>query len=194
MLLLVRTVAMIEIDVDSGATLKTDSSSGTVVNIGSAKAGITDGKFFCEGLPTRLCQRLERRLDLDPKNFSREMRELPERFIGHWGTAMFLLVPVYAAVLGLVYVDRKRRYTEHLVFALHLHSAWFVALAITLLPWDPIKFLAIVAMPVYAWMAARRVYGGGRWATFFRAALIIMLYGVVLALALALVAAWTFIS
>ncbi|MBI5718486.1 MAG: DUF3667 domain-containing protein [Burkholderiales bacterium] len=154
-------------------------------------AGLRDGKFFCEGLPAWMCDRFRARLDLDPKGLQREIALWPERFMSRWGTAMFLLVPLFALFTQLTYFGRGLRYTEHLVYALHVHSFWFAALAITLLPMPGADF-AYLAMPVYAFIAARRVYGGGWFGTVWRALVVAMLYGIVLGVALGIVALWAF--
>jgi hypothetical protein len=153
--------------------------------------GLKDGTFVCEGLPAWVCERFRDRLDLDRKSLLREVKLWPERFMSRWGTAMFLLVPIFALLTMLAHLGRGLRYTEHLVYALHLHSFWFLAVAVALLP-VPGAGLALAAMPVYALLAARRVYGGGWLGTLARAGLVAVLYGVVLGVALGIVALWAF--
>lgn len=155
-------------------------------------AGLKDGKFHCEGLPGWVCDRLRARLDLDPKGLAREVALWPERFMSRWGTAMFLLVPIFAMLTQLSYLRRGLRYTEHLVYALHVHSFWFVALALTALP-VPGAGSALLAMPLYAIVGARRVYGGGWFGTIWRALVVAALYGIVLGVALGVVALWAFL-
>ncbi|CAN5838534.1 hypothetical protein BH11GEM2_BH11GEM2_19740 [soil metagenome] len=46
--------------------------------------------------------------------------------------SMFVLVPLYAALIALVYRDRRRRYPQHLAFVLHVHAALFLALTLLL--------------------------------------------------------------
>lgn len=154
--------------------------------------GLRDGVFFCEQLPAPVCGRLQRRLDLDPKSVAREFEQASERFVSHWGSAMFLLVPIFAAWLKLAYLNRRLRYAEHLVFALHLHAFWFAAVLIALLPLPGLAIAAFLAMPVYAVLAARRFYGGRWWATLSRSATVAVAYGVTLLCAMALVALWAF--
>ncbi len=158
------------------------------------RAGMKDGKFYCEALPAWLCTRLEARLDLDPKSFARDLKRLPERFIGHFGTAMFLLVPLFALLHKLAYLGRGLRYTEHLVYALHVHSFWFAALALALLPWAWVPAALAFVVPVYTLIAAHRVYGGRWFGTLARAALVACLYLIILSLALAVVGVWAFFS
>ncbi len=167
-------------------------ASVVVLEFGEGRgAGLKDGKFFCEGLPEWMCDRFRARLDLDPRGLQREIALWPERFMSRWGTAMFLLVPIFALLTQLTHFRRGLRYTEHLVHALHVHSFWFAALALTLLP-VPGAGLAFFAMPVYALVAARRVFGACWFGTVWRAMLVAALYGIVLGLALGIVGLWAF--
>ena len=78
----------------------------------------------------------------------------------------FVLLPVYALILSLVY--RHRRYPEHLYFALHVHAFAFLMLAVArLVAAGPIRLLAswsaiaaLTVILIYTWLAQRRVYGG----------------------------------
>jgi hypothetical protein len=47
---------------------------------------------------------------------------------------MFVLVPLFAALVGLVFRRMRMRYPQHLAFALHVHAFMFVALILTLAP------------------------------------------------------------
>jgi hypothetical protein len=77
-------------------------------------------------------------------------------------TAMFLLLPLYAAILKLLYVRRKRLYAEHFVFALHVHAFSLLVFSLLLLARPlPLLGLLILWPPVYAFLAMRRVYGQG---------------------------------
>lgn len=69
--------------------------------IGQGRVGVRDGAFYCQNLPDWLCRRLERRLDLDRRALRREFELAPERFISHFGQAMFVLVPMFALWLKL---------------------------------------------------------------------------------------------
>jgi hypothetical protein len=94
--------------------------------------------------------------------------------------AVFLLLPVFAALVRLAYRARGMTYGEHFVFSLHLHAFWFLALlAIALLPTDAGELVQL-AMPVYGLMALHEVYGGRWGATLARAAFVSVLYAVTL--------------
>lgn len=164
------------------------------ITIGQARAGLRGGVFFCENLPTWVCKRLQRRMDFDPKKMASEVEAIRDRFLGNLGGAMFLLLPSFALALKLVYWNRRLYYTEHLVFALHLHSFWFIAMGLVLLDADWLTALAMGIVPLYTWLALRRVYGGRWWPRLLRVGVLGLAYLVALALAMAGVGLWTLLS
>ncbi len=172
---------------ETGVDLPARPREIQVLALGDSRAGVQDGVFFCERLPRWVCRRLERRLDVDAKGLARELEDAVPRFISHAGTAMAVLVPLFAVWTFLAHLGGGWRYAEHLVFALHVHVAWFALLLLALpgLPW--LSGIAVLAMPVYHLLAARRVYRLGRWATLWRAALVAVAYALTLGLAVAAV-------
>ncbi|MBL8343102.1 MAG: DUF3667 domain-containing protein [Rubrivivax sp.] len=183
------------VDLHTGSELAVKIDPGdklevVAIDMGFARAGLKDGRFYCENLPPRICTRLERRLNVDPAALQREAVELGQRFLANVGAAMFVLLPLFALLLKGAYFNRRLRYTEHLVAALHLHAFWFIAFALTLLnqPW--LSGLAFLATPVYTMRAFRRVYGGRWWPRLMRAALIAFVYLVAMGVALGVVAVW----
>jgi hypothetical protein len=87
------------------------------------------------------------------------------RFLATLPRALFALVPVFAAIVALFY--RRRRFPQHLVFALHLHAAIFGALAVrelsnftgSRLVAGAAELAAIAFVTVYSLRAFKRVYG-----------------------------------
>jgi hypothetical protein len=89
--------------------------------------------------------------------------------------ALIVLLPIMAFVLQVLYPLSRRYYVEHLLFFVHFHAFMFLILALQILisrlnaalptP-DAIGVLIIVAasfyVPVYLFVAMRRVYGQGR--------------------------------
>ena len=71
-------------------------------------------------------------------------------------------MPSFAFGLWALYRNRRLGYTEHLVFALHLHAFWFIMLALAQIDVTPVVVGVLLAIPTYAVLAMRRVYGG-RW-------------------------------
>jgi hypothetical protein len=165
-----------------------------VINMGGGHAGLRDGKFFCDNLPGWVCQRLKRRIDIDPQQMGEEFAQLKERFLANLGAAMFVLLPSFALWLKLAYWNRRLRYTEHLVFALHVHAYWFVALAFMLPDQVWLTAPAFAAVPWYTLLAMRRVYGGRRWPRYLRALVISALYLLSMAVAFAAVGLWTVLA
>jgi hypothetical protein len=97
--------------------------------------------------------------------------------------AVFLLLPVFAAIVMLAYRRRHMLYGEHVVFSLHMHSFWFLALLLFALLPESVADMALFALPMYGVWAMRHVYGG-RWGpTLLRALFVSVLYGAVLLLA-----------
>ena len=128
-----------------------------------------------------------------------------EGFAGALGTwlprIMFVVVPLFAGLIALIFRRVRRHYVEHLVFAVHLQAAWFALLSVEtaaapFLPqgggvYSPLQFA--IAVPVvlsqlwvlvYTWLALRRFYGLPRLATTWRAALAVFGYALILALAI----------
>lgn len=166
----------------------------TMFDLGDIVAGVQDGQFVCKGLPESWCARVRERFSLDAKGMEREMRQMPERFVKHWGTAMFALLPLYALLLKLVYLNRRMNWSEHLVFALHLHAFIFAMVIAQLIPVAWIHDLAILAVPVYSVIALQTVYGGRWWVTTLRVMTLGFGYFVALTTALAFVALWAFVT
>jgi len=100
--------------------------------------------------------------------------------------AMFVLVPVFALLLRLLYRKSGRFYAEHFLFALHFHAFAFLALALGL---ALKKLLGVERMPVmqflilgYLFLALRRVHGESRGRTAFKTAVLYGGYGFLLLL------------
>jgi hypothetical protein len=89
--------------------------------------------------------------------------------------ALIVLLPIMAFVLQVLYPLSRRYYVEHLLFFVHFHAFMFLILALQILvsrlnaalptP-ESVGVLVIVAasfyVPVYLFVAMRRVYGQGR--------------------------------
>ena len=91
---------------------------------------------------------------------------------------------VIAALPKLVYRSRGLVYGEHLVFALHLHTFWLLAVAaLVLLPSATpglIGLALLLAIPLYALLAMRRVYGGRWWPRLLRSAFLSLMYAMLM--------------
>jgi hypothetical protein len=95
--------------------------------------------------------------------------------------ALIVLLPLMALVLKVLYPLSRRYFVEHLLFFVHYHAFFFLILTLQILfarlaalihlP-EAIAVLTIVAasfyIPVYLYLAMRRVYGQGRILTFIK--------------------------
>ena len=191
-LLLVRVLGGVELD--RAKVNGYDPKAATAITIANGRAGMTNGEFYCNDLPPWLCRQLKTHVDLDAPAFQRQVDHFGERFAANLGTAMFVLLPSFALWLMLVYRNRRMRYTEHLVFALHLHAFWFVALALALPESAWLSAIAVTAMPVYAMLALKRVYGGRLGPRLVRAAVVSTLYAATLGLTMLSLALWSLLT
>jgi Protein of unknown function (DUF3667) len=124
--------------------------------------------------------RVGQRFNADPLGFVKRMRG---QLLGAAPYAAFLLLPVFAGIVTLAYRKRRMTYGEHVVFSLHLHSFWFLALLLIALLPSAVGEVIWWVMPVYAVWAMRAVYRG-RWGpTLLRAAFVSVAYGMALLLA-----------
>lgn len=107
--------------------------------------------------------------------------------------AFFLLLPVFALLLKLLYLRQGSLYLDHLVFALHYHAFAFVVLTALILTRAagiprsvavPIGLAGWLWVLVYLFLALRRVYGGSRLTAGLRFAALLISYGIVFSLAL----------
>jgi hypothetical protein len=123
----------------------------------------------------RILRPLFSRLVLDPAGFRRGLVETMPR-------ALFILVPVFAGIVAVFY--RRRKYPEHLYFAIHLHAFVFLVFAMTALTQFvrisqvnvAARLLAFLWIAAYATIAFRRTYGGSVSATLVKEAGIGALY------------------
>lgn len=122
--------------------------------------------------------------------------------------ALFILLPLMALVLKLLYPLSRRYYVEHLLFVVHFHAFVFLVLTVEVLlgrlglllrapdlPIDVFTFALSVYVPVYLYKAQRRVYEQGRFATVLKFLLLVLAYlaGLFVMLAVvAIFAAFTF--
>lgn len=114
-----------------------------------------------------LQQQVQRIGDMTPREAT---ETLMGTFFNYVPTMMFFLLPVFAGVLKLLYIRRRRFYAEHFVFLLHVHSMVFLVATAMLLvrSYVPSLLEALVGgwIFLYIFLAMKRVYGQGWLKTF----------------------------
>ncbi|MGI9219639.1 MAG: DUF4286 family protein [Woeseiaceae bacterium] len=104
-----------------------------------------------------------------------------EKVTNNVPTALIVLLPLMAFVLKALYPLSRRYYVEHLLFFVHLHAFLFLLISAQILF---VRFAGIIALPdvvtaltmvtsslyvpVYLFIAMRRVYGQGKFVTFLK--------------------------
>ncbi len=132
----------------------------------------------------------------DPK------KKFIEDFLRNIPKMMFLLLPMFALILKLVYINKKKYYYEHLIYSFHVHSALFLSVLITMsLQWlfkfvydisEWLSLLCMIYMVWYIYRSLRTFYGSTRWITVLKLFFLTFCYNVVLTICFLLVIAISF--
>jgi len=135
-------------------------------------------------------------------------RLLVEAFFTVAPQTLFVLLPMFALLLKIVYVFKRRLYMEHMIVALHSHA--FIALWLILIiadyalggavtwPWlkallNVVVVLLWIWLPLYLFLMQKRVYAQGWIMTLLKflilgiAYLVLLSFGATIALLLSLV-------
>jgi hypothetical protein len=83
---------------------------------GGSQVTVTTGTAAIDSVLTRRGREF---LQMTPRQ---ALERLVGNFLGYIPTVMFVLLPVFALILKLLYIRRRRFYAEHFVFLLHVHA------------------------------------------------------------------------
>lgn len=145
-------------------------------------------RTIAEGLPGRVfgVERLERAAR-DQQGLNRAIRNASSH-------AMFVLLPVFAALTWVAWHGARRRYPAHLYVAMHLHAAWFclllvffagVALAPSPAAAVILGLATLIVIASHTLLAFRRIFGQSWPQTLLRSAAVAAVYsGLLLATSL----------
>ena len=104
---------------------------------------------------------------------------------------MFLMLPIFAFFLKLLYIRRGRLFVEHMIFSLHVHAHAFFAFTVGILMsesdigWVRTAAIFVELSPLlYVVLAMRHVYEQGMIKTGLKAVLLFVLYSIVLSFGL----------
>lgn len=111
-------------------------------------------------------------------------------------TMMLFCIPLFALVLKILYLRQRRYYIEHLVYALHIHAFFYIAVLLTVFSgmaakrWvpaleGPLLWILVLAIVVQVFRSIRQVYGQSWPMTTFKFFFGGLVYFFVLVLALA---------
>jgi len=126
----------------------------------------------------------ETRAELERFGFEsqEELDRTVQAAIGIWiPRAMFLLVPIFSALVAFARRPSRRTFPEHMVFALHVHAAWFWGFAMTSVASGIVENAAVdsilTALSIayalwYLVVAFRAVYGGSLFTNVFSGVLV----------------------
>jgi hypothetical protein len=98
-------------------------------------------------------------------------RELGRTFVHNLGRALFLLLPLLAALMVPLYRRPKRYYVDHMLLLVHNHACVFLVMSIFIVAvhWIPtgtsanlVTFAPILYLLIYLYGSMRRVYGESR--------------------------------
>ncbi|TGD71763.1 DUF3667 domain-containing protein [Mangrovimicrobium sediminis] len=136
-------------------------------------------------------QDFEKRLENNSRTLKDDPQRMVDAMLDYTPQMMFLLLPLFAALIQLMYLMSPYHYLQHMVFALHYHA--FVYLLYML------EIGLEYALPsatgwLFAWgvlylpLALRRAYGSGWGGAIGKSLFIYISYGVMFALGLSAVA------
>lgn len=126
-------------------------------------------------------ERLDHFRQMEPREAA---RQLIRGYLDHVPQMMFLMLPVFALLLKLLYVRGSRYYVEHFVFALHLHAFAFTCYLVMIVTrFPPLTTVLAMWMFVYLFAAMKRVYRQGWFVTGMKYAMLGAAYAVVVMVA-----------
>lgn len=123
---------------------------------------------------------LNRQIARGQQNIQRVKKDpnlLKDAFLSSVPATLFLMLPIFALMLKVLYLFKRRLYMEHLIVALHSHAFLCGAMLVILilqtlgelaagLPWLATglrwsETAVLLWMPLYLLLAQKRVYGQG---------------------------------
>ncbi len=133
------------------------------------------------------------------KAFNSDPTPLFKESVSKLPQLMFIVLPLFAALLKIIYMFSRRLYMEHLTVALHSHSFIFLTiLLVQLADWlydyldetntllrgllEYGSYAALIWLPIYLFLMQKRVYKQGKLLTVVKYNVVGMLYMMLLGL------------
>jgi hypothetical protein len=189
---------------DPGAADKAAGETDDGLNI---ECGIDD--FDDATMPPWLAKRLtpQRMAEACERITADRGRAFLRQLLDNVPAALFVLLPLMAFVLKMLYPLSKRYYVEHLLFVLHYHAFFFLVMTVEILfsrlaallsvpatVGNVVRFVVSLYVPVYLYKSMRRVYEQGRAITILKFFFLVLSYLCGLVVMLIFVALYTAVS
>jgi large-conductance mechanosensitive channel len=116
---------------------------------------------------------------------------------------MFILLPLFAVILKLVYINKNKYYYENLIYSFHVHSAIFlsylflfalqkaIGLVVDLNEWLIFSWMLYILWYIYK--SLKVFYGSRRWVTVAKILFLMFCYTIVFSISTLMVIAFTVI-
>ncbi|GAA5445896.1 hypothetical protein Misp06_04103 [Microbulbifer sp. NBRC 101763] len=202
---------------DEAATIESGTSEPEKLTKAEVTSGLkqaiteVDRDFLeIDGLPEGFTNWLDKEVARAQDNIARvsdDPNRFKKAFLGSLPSTLLILVPLFALMLWVIYLFKRRLYMEHLIVALHSHAfICFVLLLVTLLgdlqDWltnysliDTLCNWTLVALilwiPIYLLLMQKRIYQQGWIITLMKYWALGILYPVLLIFGATLTALYT---
>jgi hypothetical protein len=171
------TTALAETSGDGSSTLSQDDLDADSIDWASR---IHTGIAVIDDM---IAARAESMRQMEPMD---AIRQIVRGTIEYAPVAMFVMLPVFALLLQVMYVRSKRYYVEHFVFALHYHAFAFLIFTVIIVLPDVLRpALLLIWLYLYLPIALKRVYGQGVPVTLVKWLVISSVYSVFIAIGMA---------
>ena len=136
---------------------------------------IDEDDLECNFDPSRVSPELRERLEAACERVEENTAESFNRaFADNFPVTMLVFIPIVAAIMKLLYLFTRRKYVEHLLFFVHVHTFFFLVALLTVLLSGLLAVVPALEIPilivggalwlyflVYLYLAMREVYGQG---------------------------------
>jgi hypothetical protein len=134
------------------------------------------------------------------KKINKDPKVIVEAVLSSLPMTLFIMLPIFALLLKIMFIFKRRLYMEHLIVALHSHaflmiaifililfndmSAWLGAASWLITPINILTTLLWIWMPIYLFLMQKRVYQQGWILTFIKYAVIGNMHMILLTMAI----------
>jgi hypothetical protein len=143
------------------------------------------------------------RKTFDIRKYPDPKEKIKEEIMHNIPKMMFILLPLFALILKLVYLKCKKYYYEHLIYSFHVHAAVFLSfLILNLLQWffhlfydisNLLSFVWSIYIIWYIYRSLRTFYGSKRWVAVAKILFLMFCYLLVFSLSTLIVIAGSMI-